>query len=160
MELNPNVLLYGLWVGFVIFMWIGLLSVFLKIFDYNPPVPEFQKLLFTSLKDNNYLLGWGIYTIGIVTGLIEELFFRGFLLTQFKKIGASQAGLFFTSVLFGILHYSPEVSYVNPFFITMVGYILGITYLRTGNLWVSIFGHATYNSLGLLTAYFAGDKIL
>jgi uncharacterized protein len=159
-DFDLNVISKGLYLGFVIFLWVGMLSIIMHWIGYKPPIPEFQKMLFTSLKDNFYLLGFGIYVIGIVTGIIEEYFFRGYLLTYFQTIGQDSLGLIFTSVLFGILHYSPEVSFVNPFFITMVGYMLGLAYLRTGNLWISIFGHATYNSLGLIAAFLLGDKLL
>lgn len=149
----------GIFVGFLIFMVITSFSVLFYFLDYKPPVGEFQKILFSNLKDNSYLLGWSIYSIGILTGIIEELYFRGYLLTQFIKNDLEKFGLIFTSTLFGILHYSPEASPLVPVFITLVGYILGRAYLATGNIWVSMAAHGVYNSLGIFTAYFVGDKI-
>jgi uncharacterized protein len=149
----------GFFLGFLIFLLISTFSLVFYAFDYKPPVAEFQRLLFSELKGNSYLLGWSIYTIGIVTGIIEELYFRGFLLTQFIKIHAGEFGLIFTSTLFGLLHYSSEASFLVPIFITLVGYLLGKSYLMTGNLWISMIGHAVYNSLGIFTAYLVGDKL-
>lgn len=149
----------GFLVGLVIFTIITSFSAIFYFFDYKPPVGEFQKILFTSLKGNTYLFGWSIYCIGIITGIIEELFFRGFLLTQFIRNEQEMFGLFFTSGIFGILHYSPEASILVPFLITLVGYILGRAYLVTGNIWISMVGHAVYNSLGITMAYLIGDKL-
>jgi len=158
-SLGGSEILKGIFVGFIIFIIITSFSIFFYYFDYKPPVGEFQKILFSNLRDNSYLLGWAIYSIGILTGIIEELYFRGYLLTQFVQNDLEKFGLFFTSSLFGILHYSPEASPLVPIFITLVGYILGRAYLVSGNIWVSMIGHGIYNSLGIFTAYFVGDKL-
>jgi len=155
---SPEIL-RGLALGLSIFIIISSFSLIFYIFDYKPHVAEFQRLLFSELKGNTYLLAWSIYTIGIVTGIIEEMYFRGYLLTQFVQINAGKFGLVFTSTLFGLLHYSSEASFLVPIFITLVGYILGKAYLVTGNIWISMIGHAMYNSLGIYTAFLVGDKL-
>jgi membrane protease YdiL (CAAX protease family) len=158
-SLGSNELNKGLLLGVIIFSIITLMSLVFYFIDYKPAVNEFQKLLFSNLKGNAYLLSWSIYTIGIVTGILEELYFRGYLLTQFIKINAGKFGLVFTSVLFGVLHYSADASPLVPVFITIVGYILGRAYLVTGNIWISMIGHAVYNTMGLVTAFMVGDKL-
>lgn len=157
--LSSTEIFKGFLLGFLLYFLISSSSLLFYFLEYKPEMGEFQKTLFRELKDNNYLLAWSIYTVGLITGIIEEVYFRGFLLTQFMSNGYGKFGLLFTSILFGILHYSGEASPLVPVFITFVGYILGRSYLVTGNIWISMMGHAVYNTLGLVTAYMVGDKI-
>ncbi|MCE9499000.1 MAG: CPBP family intramembrane metalloprotease [Leptospira sp.] len=149
----------GIIAGFSLFCLVGSVSLLMLLIGYKPKGNDFEAMLFKNLKDNTYLLAWSIYSIGIVTGIIEEWFFRGFLLTHYVKNGYGRVGLVITSVIFGALHNSPEGSPVVPIILTGVGFYFGYFYLRTGNIWVSISAHATFNSLGLILAYFFGDKI-
>ena len=112
------------------------------------------------MKVNYYLLAWSIYTVGLITGILEEVVFRGFLLTHFMNKGFAREGLYITSLIFGMMHFSFDSSPIVPFLLTFVGLLFGTIYLQFKNIWVSIGAHATYNSLGLITAYFLGDKLL
>ncbi len=150
----------GVMAGFSVFFLVSSISLIMLILGYKPKGNFFQTALFKSLKDNGYLLAWSIYSIGIITGIIEEWFFRGFLLTHYTGIAATRAGLALTSAIFGAVHYSPEASPAIPVILSLVGFCFGYFYLKTRNIWVSISAHATYNSLGLILAYFLGEKMI
>lgn len=149
----------GLLRGLYIFLLVSLSSIVMTLFNYKPKPVFFNQILFESMHGNIYLLLWSIFTVGIVTGLIEELFFRGYLLHQFIDSGHTKAGLFFTSTIFGFMHYSSEASLVVPILITFVGLFFGYTYIKFKNIWICVFTHATYNSIGLVIAYFIGDQV-
>jgi hypothetical protein len=159
-ELNSTFILKGIGSAFYIFLVLILVSIFLKLIKFQPKTSLFQHELFSNLKGNWYLLLWGMYTVGLITGILEEVFFRGYLLNQYIQNGYPREGLLITSVLFGSLHYTKDSSLLVPFIITIVGFILGGLYLQFKNIWVSISAHATYNSLILLGGYFFGDSIL
>lgn len=145
--------------GVAVFFMMALVSIVINQVSERPKNNEFQTMLFTSLKGNGTLLAWSLYSVGLVTGIIEEWFFRGMLLKHFISKGFVKEGLIITSVLFGGLHYSPEASIIIPVLLSGVGLFFGYLYLKYGNIWVPIFAHATYNSIGLIAAYFMGDMV-
>jgi len=159
-ELGLNQISRGIIAGIIIFLLMLAVSMIFSLFNYKPKVNEFQTKLFTNLKGNYYLLAWSVYTIGLITGILEEVLFRGFLLTHFVKRGFEKEGLMITSVIFGMMHFSFDASPVVPVLLTIVGILFGSLYLQSRNIWISVGAHATYNSLGLITAYFLGDKLL
>lgn len=153
-ELSIPILTSGLLNGvlcFAIVITIGFLLEKAKV-AVEPGV--FAKKLYFALPGNGYLLAWGIYVVGILTGIFEEIFFRGFLLKSFIDKNLAHEGLLIVSLLFGWLHYGEGTSLAIPFLITGVGMFFGLLYIKTGNIWISIACHATYNTMGLLNAYF------
>ncbi|MBP9885487.1 MAG: CPBP family intramembrane metalloprotease [Leptospiraceae bacterium] len=159
-ELGLNQISRGIIAGIIIFLLMLAVSMIFSLFNYKPKINEFQTKLFTNLKGNYYLLAWSVYTIGLITGILEEVLFRGFLLTHFVNRGFEKEGLMITSVIFGMMHFSFDASPVVPVLLTIVGILFGSLYLQSRNIWISVGAHATYNSLGLITAYFLGDKLL
>lgn len=158
-ELNLNSIQFGLKSGLYIFLFITVISVILYLFQIKIPSDNFQKELIRNIKKNPYLLLWAIYTIAIITGIIEEIFFRGILLHQFLLHEKPKEGLFITSIIFGFMHNSNEGSILIPIILTLVGFVFGFVYSKTKNIWAPISAHILYNSLILLMAYFFGDKI-
>ena len=159
-ELGSKQLSSGFLAGTGIFLLMLMVSYLFSLFDFKPKSNEFEIRLFTNLKGNFYLLAWSVYSIGLITGIIEEVIFRGFLLTHFKNRGFAKEGLVFTSAIFGMMHFSFDASPIVPVILTFVGFLFGTIYLKFRNIWVSVGAHATYNSLGLIVAYFLGDQFL
>ncbi|WP_109021572.1 CPBP family intramembrane glutamic endopeptidase [Leptospira kobayashii] len=156
-DLSFKMILTGVSNGFIVFLSVMIIGIIFQALgvDANPGV--FPQKLFKELNGNSYLLAWAVYTVGIITGIVEELFFRGFLLKSFMDKGLAQEGLMIISIIFGWLHYGPGTTVAVPFLIAFVGMYFGYLYLKTKNLWVSMACHATYNTLGLLIAYFGVD---
>ncbi|HMV42076.1 MAG TPA: CPBP family intramembrane metalloprotease [Leptospiraceae bacterium] len=150
----------GLMAGISVFIILMLVSLVFYVFNFKPKVNHFQTKLFTNIKGNFYLLAWCIYTVGIITGIMEEFLFRGLMLNHFVKKGYAKEGLMITSFIFGIMHFSFDASPVIPAILTFVGVLFGSIYLQSRNIWTVMATHACYNSLGLITAYFLGDKLL
>ncbi|EMF43826.1 CAAX protease self-immunity [Leptospira interrogans serovar Canicola str. LT1962] len=111
------------------------------------------------MKGNRSLLLWSLYSVGLITGIVEEVFFRGFCLRQFQGRGLEIPGLLFTSIVFGLVHYSGQTSVSVPILLSFVGMFFGLFYLKTGNIWYSISAHVSYNSIMLLIAYIKGGEI-
>ncbi|GBF51443.1 CAAX protease self-immunity [Leptospira ryugenii] len=158
-ELSFQNLSTGIKNGLLIFFIILLVGVLIKSLGIEANPGLFPAKLFHELQGNANLLAWSIYTVGIMTGILEELFFRGYLLKSFIDKGYGQEGLLIISLLFGFLHFGIGTSVVVPFLITFVGLFFGFLYLKHKNIWVPIACHATYNSLGLLIAYFRGESL-
>ncbi|TGK28779.1 CPBP family intramembrane metalloprotease [Leptospira gomenensis] len=149
----------GAGLGGLVFLFVIVFGFFLtKIFGKQTP-NEFQEALFREIKGNRSLLLWSLYSVGLITGIVEEVFFRGFCLKQFQARGLEIPGLLFTSIVFGLAHYSGQSSVSVPILLSFVGMFFGLFYLRTGNIWYSISAHVSYNSIMLLIAFIKGGEI-
>ncbi|EKR73995.1 CPBP family intramembrane glutamic endopeptidase [Leptospira noguchii] len=156
---NLRTMFTGAGLGALVFLFVILFGFFLtKIFGKQTP-NEFQEALFKEMQGNRSLLLWSIYSVGLITGIVEEVFFRGFCLRQFQGRGLEIPGLLFTSVVFGLVHYSEQTSVSVPILLSFVGMFFGLFYLKTGNIWYSISAHVSYNSIMLLIAYIKGGEI-
>ena len=83
--------------------------------------------------------------VGLAGPLIEEVFFRGFLLAALvQPLGAFRAAVV-ASAVFAVAHAS--IAVVLPLFLT--GLLLSWLYLRTGSLWPPFAAHAAQNLLAL-----------
>jgi membrane protease YdiL (CAAX protease family) len=83
---------------------------------------------------------------------MEEVSFRGWLMTSFAEVGRFDrrwwtASLLATSPLFGAVHVYQGLSGINPTGFT--GFVFGALYLATGrNLWACIVAHGTLDTIG------------
>ena len=83
--------------------------------------------------------------VGLAGPLIEEVFFRGFLLAALvQPLGAFRAAVV-ASAVFAAAHAS--IAVVLPLFLT--GLLLSWLYLRTGSIWPPFAAHAAQNLLAL-----------
>lgn len=156
---NLKTMFTGAGLGALVFLFVIVFGFFLtKIFGKQTP-NEFQEALFKEMKGNRSLLLWSLYSVGLITGIVEEIFFRGFCLRQFQGRGLEIPGLLFTSIVFGLVHYSGQTSVSVPILLSFVGMFFGLFYLKTGNIWYSISAHVSYNSIMLLIAYIKGGEI-
>lgn len=103
---------------------------------YSRSADLYLKLVLTPL------LWADLVWLGLLPGLSEELLFRGVILSA---IGLNPLGLVFSSVCFGILHYSGSQQWPYVIWATFVGLILGYSAIATGNLLIPIVAHIFTN---------------
>jgi membrane protease YdiL (CAAX protease family) len=106
--------------------------------------------IFGQLRDliDNYLLPMvadlkpaDLVIIALLSGFCEEIFFRGVAQPVF--------GIVLTSLAFGLFH-DPSFRYISYAIIAaFYGYLLGLLYAYTGNLWAPIAAHVTHNLISL-----------
>lgn len=92
----------------------------------------------------------GILVIGVLTGLSEEMFFRGALQntlceTRFGKTAA----LWIAAFVFSVMHFQ-FFGFVPRL---LLGALFGYYLLWTGSLWNSVFAHAVNNSMVVITVW-------
>lgn len=90
--------------------------------------------------DTNYKLVLSILTTAIIPGFVEELLFRGVILTNLLPYGKSPA-ILISAVLFGLMHQNPA----QMFYATMAGVVLGLVYVRTRSIWGGVLIHFMNN---------------
>ena len=80
--------------------------------------------------------------LGLLPGLSEELLFRGLMLPAF---GLNAEGLAISSLCFGVLHLSSPKQWSYVVWASVVGLLLGVSAIVTGNLLVPIVAHIATN---------------
>jgi hypothetical protein len=100
------------------------------------------------------LVPWlGTLGLFVVVGFYEELFVRGWLLTNvaeaFESLGeraASAVGVVASAGVFGVLHVAnPSATLASTLGITAAGVFLGVAFVRTASLAVPVGVHVTWN---------------
>lgn len=83
----------------------------------------------------------GIY-LAVLSGFGEEIFFRAAL--------QPWLGLWFTSIIFGLLHLSPGLKISSwTLWAAFSGLLLGWLFERTGSIWVPIYAHIFVNGVSI-----------
>lgn len=80
--------------------------------------------------------------LGLLPGMSEELLFRGVMLPAF---GLNWIGIVFSSLCFGVLHFSGAQHWSYVTWATLIGVLLGFSAVETGNLLVPVVAHVTTN---------------
>ena len=93
-------------------------------------------------------LNWGdLIWMGLLPGLSEELLFRGVML---PAIGLNIYGVVFSSLCFGVLHLSGLQQWPYVVWATLIGLVLAMSALWSGNLLVPIVAHTVTNLIASL----------
>lgn len=87
-----------------------------------------------------------LFAMGITIPILEEIVFRGIVAGQLYVVYGQVPAILFSAFFFGCVHSNlPQI-----LFATVVGLVLGLSYLKTKSLWVPIAGHIIVNCATLL----------
>lgn len=129
----------------------------------NFAMSEINSLLITLLSPNvsMNILGTGsgsisalevfllVVSTAIIPGIVEEIMFRGIILTNLIPYGRGMA-IVCSALLFGLMHKNPS----QFLYTTLMGIVLGYIYVRTRSIWICVLIHFTNNALGILQQIF------
>jgi membrane protease YdiL (CAAX protease family) len=82
-----------------------------------------------------------LLNVGLIAPLFEELFFRGFLLQQMRRMFGAANGIGLSALVFAGAHQS--IDSFLPLF--ALGVLFGVVYHSTRSLWASVAAHALWN---------------
>jgi len=101
-------------------------------------------------------LACAVLTVGLLAGLAEELFFRGFMQVRLRERFGPWAAVLVTAAAFGISH----LNLLHAAMAFLMGLYAGWLLERTGSIRPGILGHAANNTLCILltSAYPAGAE--
>jgi membrane protease YdiL (CAAX protease family) len=85
--------------------------------------------------------------LGLLPGMSEELLFRGVML---PAIGMNWLGIVVSAASFGVLHLSGLQQWTYMVWATIIGLVLAISAVATGNLLVPIVAHIVTNLVSSL----------
>ena len=112
------------------------------VFGIEAPESKIETLIMNRSVSNTVLL----IVVSFIGPIIEEVFFRGFLYSAFKKNWGILPALFLSSILFSLVHL--EIYSFIPLF--MIGWLLAYIFEKTRSLFPAIFLHAIYNLILIL----------
>ena len=119
---------------FVSFIYILALKA---VFGIEAPSSKIEELVQNRNVSGNVL----IIVTAVVAPFCEEIYFRGFLYSAFKKNFGVTIGLFLSSFLFALAHL--ELYSFIP--IMVIGWLLAYIFEKTKSIFTVIFLHSVYN---------------
>lgn len=98
-------------------------------------------------------LGWGL--LFLLQPFVEELVFRGFLMSLLARYFSVQAALIVSSFAFALVHaFNDGFSIIGFLTILVSGVLLGLLFLRSARLWLPTGLHAAWNFVqGVILGY-------
>ena len=122
-------------------------------FEKVLPPPGWFMELFARLFDSDLGVWGGILRIVIIAPIVEEIIFRGLIMSGFSRIYNPVLAIFFSALLFALFHLNPW-QFAAAF---SLGLVLGWIRIRTGSVLACIAGHATHNGLVFLSVYYFNE---
>jgi membrane protease YdiL (CAAX protease family) len=85
----------------------------------------------------------------VIAPLVEEIVFRGVLLSALAQRWGTAVGVGVSSAVFALVHVLPFA--IPPIFVLSL--VLGWVFVRTRSLWPCVAAHALFNAFGVLALY-------
>ncbi len=115
-----------------------------RVISVPEGLAEAERLLLEALKVMP--AGLAVLALGIVPGVCEELFFRGFLLSGLSTTLRKWVAIIVTACIFGAFHF---IALRFPVTV-LLGVVLGYLCWQAGSIWPSVVAHALHNSVVVL----------
>lgn len=104
-----------------------------------------SQIVILSIKFNSIDVFFSILTFSCIA-LSEEILIRGYVLGNLMKCINKYYSLFWSSVIFSLMHAAnPHITWFSFFELFISGIFLGISYIYTKNLWFPIALHFSWN---------------
>ena len=100
------------------------------------------------VMENTGDLVMGVFAMGVMPGICEELMFRGVVLRGYERYGSRKA-IIISSLLFASLHGSVQ-GFPGQL---LMGLVLGLVVCKSGSIYAGMMLHTTYNSILIMLAY-------
>lgn len=96
---------------------------------------------------NDWMILWSTFSLAVVSGVLEELLFRGILFRIMEESLGTWISLGVTALIFGLLHMmNPNASLFAGLAIALeAGILLAAVYMLTRRLWLAIGLHFAWN---------------
>ncbi len=100
------------------------------------------------------IFSWSLlsgFILFIFVGINEEMFARGYCMTVLKQTGNKWIVITVSALIFALLHsFNPSMSLLSYLNLFLFGLFTAYMFIKSGNLWLSIGYHITWN-------YFEGN---
>lgn len=118
-------------------------SILLEPFAYSSFMDD---LIPSAEQTANYEIVLMVFTSAVVPAFVEELLFRGVVLTNLLPYGRTTA-VIGSALLFGAMHQNAG----QFFYATVAGLVLGYIYVKTRSIWCGVLLHFVNNFYSVLS---------
>jgi len=133
------------WKGFGADAFTGLFTGLLILCIGSLLLIAAKVLFFTGFQLNATDILWGV-VLCITTSFAEEIMVRGYILNNLMDSMNKWLALLVSSIVFAAMHLAnPNITLLAALNIFAAGFLLGINYVYTRNLWFGIFLHFGWN---------------
>ncbi len=122
-------------------IWVRLVS------DVETIAPPDNATPVLEIAGGSLAVAWLL--VGLWGPVVEEIFFRGFLLGGIRRHMGAFPALLVSSGIFALFHIEPGL-YVPTF---LLGLAFGWVYLKTGSIWPPIVAHTLHNTLAIVAVW-------
>lgn len=119
--------------------------------SFLAPISEDASELLSSDLDQGYKLVLMFISTAIIPAFVEELLFRGLILSQIKPYSELGA-ILISAILFGLMHQTT----FQFFYTTVLGVILAVVRIKTGSIWACVLLHFFNNFISVIQSYLVG----
>ena len=131
--------------------------VYTWLYDQIIGLPPEQAFFFEASSANDPLILLLVFIcLAIGAPLVEELFFRGYVLDKLRIVHSDTFAIISTGILFGFLHWDPIFGFWDLYqtgAATIGGFLYAWLRIKTGSLWPSIACHSIWNGTIFLFAF-------
>lgn len=120
---------------------------------FFPKLPAGIAEALKPMSDPSMPLWLILLAFAVAPAICEEIAFRGFMLSGFRRSGRVGLAIVLSSIAFGIIHMIPQ----QVFSASLMGLILGIMCVRSRSLLPGIAFHVVNNSLAILSGRIGPD---
>lgn len=117
-------------------------SFMVDLIEINVAVEE---VVSHPVVTSNYEMVLMVIIVAVVPAFVEELLFRGMILTNLLPYGRTTAVLA-SALLFGLMHQNIG----QIFYTTVGGLVLGFIYVKTRSIWVGVLIHFVNNFISVI----------
>jgi membrane protease YdiL (CAAX protease family) len=112
-------------------------------------LPSDQVLFVEASSANDPLILLLLFIcLAIAAPLVEEIFFRGYILDKLRNVHSDTFAIISTGILFGFMHWDPIFGFYDLYqtgAVTIGGFLYAWLRIKTGSLWPSIACHSIWN---------------
>ena len=106
----------------------------------------------SEIRDDRVILAMTSVVAVLFAPAAEELFYRGFVFPGLARVWGVAAGIVASGILFSLSHLlGNPVLYKSAILFALIGIVFAFSYQRTGNIFTTVFAHATFNLLGVVS---------
>jgi sodium transport system permease protein len=114
------------------------------LYPLDDRLAEQLKVMSAGL-DNMWVI---VLVLAVLPGICEELAFRGFILSGFRRLGHKWTAIVLSSIFFGASHALFQQSLIA----CLLGAVLGFLAIQSGSLLPGVLFHIVNNALALLVS--------
>ncbi len=141
---------------FPIFVAVLIFLAFIAhLFAYQPPAHPLVNILLEKGEGSRWMIYYSVVLATIIAPFLEEIFFRGFCYTLFKKKAGPGAAMVLSSALFAVIHQNLFAFW--PIFV--LGMALSYIYEKRGSLIAPITLHLFHNSIFIFYFFLAKEAL-